>query len=481
MPAASPLVRILTRMTCRLFYRVDRAGCPPVNGAVLLLPNHANALLDPAIIWATAGRDVRFLAKSTLFDGPLRPLLAGAGAIRVYRKLDQGVDVSKNRETFAAVDAALAAGDAICIFPEGISHSSGRLVPLRTGAARMALSAAAAGTDVALVAVGLNFERKTAFRSRVTVVYGSPFSCADLAPQPHTGDARAQGNAGRRGPAGQNADEAGERTAGVATGSTLHTDERSDAAAASAAVRALTERIAAHMRRLLIEADPKGDAALVDRVDRLYAAARGYGRDPLERIERRRVIATGMERLREADPERYEGILLRLRRYDQRLARFGFRDRHLDMQVARAQAIRFAARESLAAVALLPLAAAAIVMFAVPYHLTGRAARLATRETDVAATAKVATGLPIYAVWLALLASAAWWFGGARAALVVLAVLPVVAIAGIFAIERESAVIEGVRAWFQLRRTGAQTQRRLRRHRSELADVLDEVNEWLGP
>ena len=177
---ASPIVRMLARVTCRLFYRVDCVGAPPASGAAMLLPNHANALLDPAVIWATAGRDVRFLAKSTLFDGPLRPLVAGSGAIPVYRKLDQGVDVSKNTETFAAVDAALAAGDAICIFPEGISHSTGRLVPLRTGAARMALSAERAGTHVAMVPVGLNFERKTAFRSRVTVIYGQAFGCGDL-------------------------------------------------------------------------------------------------------------------------------------------------------------------------------------------------------------------------------------------------------------------------------------------------------------
>ena len=185
----------------------------------MLLPNHANALLDPAIIWATAGRDVRFLAKSTLFEGPLKPLIAGSGAIPVYRKLDQGVDASRNTETFAAVDAALAAGDAICIFPEGISHSTGRLVPLRTGAARMVLSAARAGVRVAMVPIGLNFERKTAFRSRVTVVYGRAFSGDDLA-NPAT-----------------------------------HPD----------AVRELTDRIAQRMRRLLIEAESKGDAAIVDR------------------------------------------------------------------------------------------------------------------------------------------------------------------------------------------------------------------------
>ena len=57
--------------------------------------------------------------------------------------------MSKNAETFAAVDAALAGGDAICIFPEGVSHSTGRLEPLRTGAARMALRAERAGTRVA--------------------------------------------------------------------------------------------------------------------------------------------------------------------------------------------------------------------------------------------------------------------------------------------------------------------------------------------
>ena len=105
----------------------------------------------PRVVWATADRDVRFLAKSTLFDGSFGPVLRGAGAIPVYRKMDHGVDTSKNIETFAAVSAALAAGDAVCIFPEGISHSTGRLEPLRTGAARMALAAERAGTAVALV------------------------------------------------------------------------------------------------------------------------------------------------------------------------------------------------------------------------------------------------------------------------------------------------------------------------------------------
>ena len=282
----------------------------------------------------------------------------------MYRRRDEGVDPSKNAEMFGAVDAALADGDAVCIFPEGISHSQGRLVALRTGAARIVLGAETSGTRVALVAVGLNFDRKTRFRSRVTVAYGPPFSATDLA----------------------------------------------DAGAADqpAAVRALTDRIAAHMRRVLIEADPGADARLVDRVDRLYAAARGQPANAEARIARRQAIADGIERLRTADPGRYEEILVRVRRYDQRLRRFGLRDRHLDMAVSSKNAWRFAIREGLLAIVLGPLAVAGLVLFFVPYWLTAVAARLATKESDVAATAKLISGAIIYAVWLAVLVTVLW-------------------------------------------------------------------------
>ena len=81
------LIRWLARAISWIFYRVDREGAVPSDGPVLILPNHPNALLDPAVIWATAGRDVRFLAKSTLFDGAFGPILRVARAIPVYRRI----------------------------------------------------------------------------------------------------------------------------------------------------------------------------------------------------------------------------------------------------------------------------------------------------------------------------------------------------------------------------------------------------------
>lgn len=436
MPVSAGTVAWLGRAVTWVFYRVDQAGTAPPDGAVLLLPNHPNALLDPAVVWATAGRHVRFLAKSPLFEGPLRPLLAAAGAIPVYRRIDEGADTSKNAKTFREVHAALARGDAVCLFPEGVSHSTGHLEPLRTGAARMALAAEQAGIRVALVPVGLNFDRKTAFRSRATVVYGRPFSCTDIA-------------------AGSSGED-------------------------PAAVRALTDLIARQMRRLLIEADPQADARLVQRVDRLYSAARGEAANADERVARRRAIALGIERFRSADPKRYDETLLRVRRYDERLRRFGVRDRHLDWTTTTGDAVRFALRELVFGTVLLPVAAAGLALFFVPYHLTSAVARRVTREADVAATATVLTGTIVYGVWLAALAMLVAWAAGPRAAIGAALMIPIIAVASLFAIERESAVLDAVRAWLLLRRTSTGTRERLRRRRSELADLLDDVYEWLS-
>ena len=114
-----------------------------------------------------------------------------------------------------------------------------------------------------------------------------------------------------------------------------------------------------------------------------------------------------------------------------------------------------------------------------PYQGTWFVARRVTDRRDVVATAQVFAGAAIYSSWFGLLGAAAWWWGGGTAALLTIALLPVVAVAAVVAIERELAVIEAVRSWWMLRRTGWYTRARLRRRRSELADVLDEVYEWL--
>lgn len=423
MSVRSRLVAGLARAVARIFYRLDVVGHVPAEGPLLLLPNHPNALLDPALIIATAGRPVRFLAKSTLFRGPFAPLLKAADAIPVYRRQD-AADTAKNNEAFEAVDRAFANGHAVCIFPEGVSHSSGRLEPLRTGAARMTLSAIATQVPVRLVPVGVNLERKTAFRSRALVAYGPAFTPG-------------------------------------ATG-----------------VRELTDEIAVHLRAVMIEADPDADAALVDRVDRLYRSERPGHRDAQADLVRRRTIADGLRRLRAERPDWYDAALVQFRRYDDRMRRFGLHDAALDWTVSSGAARAFAAREIPAALVLLPIATAAVLAFFVPYVVTAAAARL-SREVDITATIKAVAGLVIYGTWTAAVAAAAGIFAGPLAAAGTIILMPVLAVAGLLALEREASAWRTARAWFSLRGARPLTRTALKRRRGELAAVLDEMNEWL--
>jgi hypothetical protein len=183
--------------------------------------------------------------------------------------------------------------------------------------------------------------------------------------------------------------------------------------------------------------------------------------------------------LREADPARYEQVLMQLRRYDERLGRFGLRDRHLDWQVSTGDAVIFGIREIALGIVLLPLCAAGLVLFFVPYQLTGLVARRVARGYDIIATAQVFAGAAIYAAWVAILATVIWMLTGRTAAIVAALMTPVLAVAGLFAIERETAVLDAVRAWWLLGRAHRDTWERMRRRRSELADLLDEVNGWL--
>ncbi|MCY4027069.1 MAG: 1-acyl-sn-glycerol-3-phosphate acyltransferase [Acidobacteria bacterium] len=430
----SSWVWAVARLAIRIFYRVERIGGALPDGPLLLVANHPNTLADPALIQATAGRAVRFLAKSTLFaDHVVSPLIRRSGAIPVYRRMDPGVDTSRNVETFAAVQATLEAGEAVCLFPEGKSHAAGRLEPLRTGAARMVL---AGGRPVTLVAVGLNFSRLARFRSRVTVVFGRPFEAEDL------------------------------RVAGAADGG------------AADAVRRLTERIEERLRHLMIEAEPRLDLPIVERVDRLYTAARGVSRDPRERVGRRRLIARGIEELRARDPERLAEIVGRVDDYDASLARFGLRDRDLDREVPFAAAVRFAVREGALALLLAPLAILTLAVFAAPYWITGEFARRAP-DIQSRATWQLLAGAVAYPTWIGVVAVTIGAGVGATAGLLSVPGLAALALGGMGAVERELSVLRTVRAFRALRRTPAEARAALHRQRAVIADVLDRAREWL--
>lgn len=178
-----PLFPRVAAFATRTFYRTTvTGGRIPHDGPLLLVGNHPNSLLDPLFLASVAQRPVRFLAKAPLFSNPWTAWAVQAvGAIPVYRPSDDPGLVGRNASMFRAVHAALHAGAAVGIFPEGMSHDAPSLVPLRTGAARIALGARSQlGRDVPIVPVGLVFSSKEEFRSRAHAVIGEPVSWAGI-------------------------------------------------------------------------------------------------------------------------------------------------------------------------------------------------------------------------------------------------------------------------------------------------------------
>jgi 1-acyl-sn-glycerol-3-phosphate acyltransferase len=179
------LLRAIARVALRWYYRdiqVEGLERLPRERPVLLVVNHPNALVDALLVGWVVPRRVRITAKSTLFTNPVvGRLLRWIGVVPLHRTSDVaelGVrsDPMRNRNAFRAVRDALRDGGTVLIFPEGKSHDEPALAPLKSGAARMALYAAESGgvTDLAIVPIGLTFERKEEPRSRVLVQIGEP-------------------------------------------------------------------------------------------------------------------------------------------------------------------------------------------------------------------------------------------------------------------------------------------------------------------
>ena len=159
---------------------VDGLDNVPLDRPVIFAANHHSGLIDALMLISAAPRSLRAVGKSTLWDIlPLRPFLNAADVIPVKRVRDGG---GSNDEAFAAVSEALVAGDAIAIFVEGTSHDNPGIVPIKTGAARMAFDAMAAGARPLVVPVGLIFEDRERFRSDALVRFGEPIDVADLHP-----------------------------------------------------------------------------------------------------------------------------------------------------------------------------------------------------------------------------------------------------------------------------------------------------------
>ena len=180
------LLATIARVAVRWYYRdvvFDGASRIPRTGPVLLVVNHPNELMDAIFAGLIAPRQLTFTGKATLFEHPVaNAFLRHMRVVPLRRTQDEPTstdaarsDSARNADAFAAIHNALASGEMVLIFPEGRSWDEPRLAPIKTGTARIALSARDAGVrDVTIVPIGINYERKDGLRSRVLVEVGQP-------------------------------------------------------------------------------------------------------------------------------------------------------------------------------------------------------------------------------------------------------------------------------------------------------------------
>ncbi len=175
------ILKLLFKITFRFFFRKTfrlNADRFPETGPLIICANHPGAFLDPIVVAVSSKRRIYFLAKAAVFKGAfMKWLLPKFNMIPIYRKQDDPTQMHKNDETFSKCYEHLLRGDAILIFPEGISQLERRLNEIKTGAARIAIGAAALSEfkqEVKIQCIGLNYDDPNLFRQDVLISYSEP-------------------------------------------------------------------------------------------------------------------------------------------------------------------------------------------------------------------------------------------------------------------------------------------------------------------
>lgn len=353
---------ILRFILRQFFTEVRLAGVAPVeSGPVIILGNHPNMALDSLVIASVYERELWFLGKATLFRNPaMATLLEKLHVIPVERRQDAGTETVQNEDTFRRAAEILESGRGLALFPEGVSRGERKIAPLKTGAARIAFQAEAPRNfvgGVVIQPVGITYSDLHAFRSSVTVTFGTPIRVADFANQ-FTADAMGT-------------------------------------------VRALTARCQAELEAVTVEIALIEHQALIEKIARLYRSS-GSALDERARLG---LIAQNVEALAPRFPERCEELKRRI-------------DDYLDVAgifAIEADAPLESSRDTTTMV-LAPLVLLGVLTHIVPYRLVGTLAARATEPVNLASL-KLGLGLLIFPAWylflgvLVLSLSGSWWWG----------------------------------------------------------------------
>src|SRR5256714_6797053 len=126
MSIAERVLHFFGRPLVSIFYRVEALGLEQLPaGGFLLLPNHIT-WVDALVLQLACPRPIRYIIDQEFYHKPfLKPFLRTVGCIPI--------DSLKARSAIRAATEQIAAGEVVCLFPEGRLTRSGTLLRLRRG------------------------------------------------------------------------------------------------------------------------------------------------------------------------------------------------------------------------------------------------------------------------------------------------------------------------------------------------------------
>lgn len=386
--------RRFVRSLVKFYYpRIEVTGVDniPQTGPVLIAANHPNSLIDPVLLGIAARRPMSLLAKSTLFDIPFfGKVLRAVGMVPAYRGTDDRAQVARNHESLALAARQLAAGHVMGIFPEGKSHDAHHLSLVRSGAARLALQALAAGAHgIKIVPVGLHYEDKERFRTAVWIKVGEPIDVAAWLAQ----------NGG---------------------------DEH-------LAMRTLTAELNTRLKSVVLHLDEAEWQPLLDHLEALLPAVGFKRRDALSALRRQQTAVDAINYFYRTDRPRAEAAAGRVKAHGEALRAAGVpvEEAEISLRGGRLSGAVALTLFKLTAGALLGLFGA--LTHLVPYLLVRiLSAWIPAPGRMTLALNRLLLGLPIYGAWYGLMA---WQLSGYFVTWLVLTWLVLMPVSGLLALD----------------------------------------------
>ncbi|OBZ70958.1 hypothetical protein A0H81_09023 [Grifola frondosa] len=151
----------------------------------IVCANHSNSLTDALLLVTSIPSRrrnlLRLTAKSTQFGKRTFTswLIESAGTVPLKRRKDFGNGQVDNSAVMLHLIEALELGDAVCLFPEGMSRYHPTIAPLKTGVARLVSDVLSRNRDnpdfeISVLTCSITYMHRQHFRSDVLVTFHPP-------------------------------------------------------------------------------------------------------------------------------------------------------------------------------------------------------------------------------------------------------------------------------------------------------------------